>query len=77
MLSAPELITVGHDVSQFDCGKPVLNQWLQTRALIVNAFDDEAADFWRWHGFFPTKDDPHLLFRSMGDIAASLRIAHS
>lgn len=166
MLSAPELITAEHDVSQFDCGKPVLNHWLQTRALsnqqkgftavlvvhdagqvvgyyglaptavtpialprsvrtgqppdpvpclllgqlatdhrwagkgvgtgllrhalarsvaaseliggralIVNAIDADAADFWKRHGFLPTKDDPHLLFRSIADIAESLRKA--
>lgn len=45
------------------------------RALMVNAIDDEAADFWRRQGFLPSRDDPHLLYRSIGDIAASLRIA--
>ena len=42
------------------------------RALIVNAVDDEAADFWRRRGFLPSKDDPMVLARSMLDIAASL-----
>lgn len=32
-LSAPEPITVAHDVSQFSCGKPALDHWLKTRAL--------------------------------------------
>lgn len=168
MVSAPELITAEHAVSQFDCGKPVLNHWLQTRAfsnqqkgftavlvvhdagqvvgyyglaptavtpvalprsvrtgqppdpvpclllgqlatdhrwagkgvgtgllrhalarsvaaseliggraLIVNAIDDDAAAFWMRRGFLPTKDDPHLLFRSIGDIAESLRKART
>jgi GNAT superfamily N-acetyltransferase len=42
------------------------------RALIVNAVDDEAATFWRWRGFVPTKDDPMVLARSILDIASSL-----
>jgi GNAT superfamily N-acetyltransferase len=43
------------------------------RALIVNAVDDEAAAFWGRRGFLPSKDDPHILFRSIADIAASIR----
>lgn len=42
------------------------------RALIVNAVDVEAADFWKRRGFVPTRDDPLMLVRSIGDIAASL-----
>ncbi len=45
------------------------------RALIVNAIDDEAAGFWRRRGFLPSKDDALVLFRSIADIAASLRVA--
>lgn len=45
------------------------------RALVVNAVDAEAADFWRRRGFQPSKDDPLVLFRSMGDIAASVERA--
>lgn len=41
------------------------------RALLVNAIDDEAAAFWARRGFVPSRDDPHILFRSLGDIAAS------
>lgn len=43
------------------------------RALIVNAVDLEAAAFWTRRGFLPSKDDPLILFRSIADIAASLR----
>jgi GNAT superfamily N-acetyltransferase len=43
------------------------------RALIVNAVDVEAQAFWRRRGFIPSKDDPFVLFRSIADIAASLR----
>jgi GNAT superfamily N-acetyltransferase len=42
------------------------------RALIVNAVDIEAADFWTRRGFIPSKDDPQILFRSIADIAASI-----
>lgn len=32
-LSAPAPLTTEHDVSQFDCGEPLLNDWLRHRAL--------------------------------------------
>ena len=43
------------------------------RALLVNAVDADAADFWKRRGFIPSKDDPLLLLRSIADIAASIR----
>ena len=43
------------------------------RALLVNAVDAEAADFWKRRGFIPSKDDPLLMLRSIADIAASIR----
>ncbi|MDR2186626.1 MAG: GNAT family N-acetyltransferase [Azonexus sp.] len=43
------------------------------RALLVNAVDEDAATFWRRWGFRPAKDDPLILFRSIADIAASLK----
>jgi GNAT superfamily N-acetyltransferase len=42
------------------------------RALMVNAIDAEAADFWRRRGFVPSRDDAFVLYRSIADIAASL-----
>jgi GNAT superfamily N-acetyltransferase len=42
------------------------------RALIVNAVDEEAAEFWQRRGFLPSKGDPMVLARSILDIAASL-----
>ena len=42
------------------------------RALIVNAVDIEAADFWKRRGFIASKDDPQILFRSITEIAASI-----
>jgi GNAT superfamily N-acetyltransferase len=32
-LSAPIPLTADHDLSDFDCGVPVLNEWLRQRAL--------------------------------------------
>lgn len=32
-ISAPEAIQETHDLSEFDCGEPALNAWLQGRAL--------------------------------------------
>jgi GNAT superfamily N-acetyltransferase len=32
-ISAPELLNDAHDLSQFSCGKPSLDNWLRTRAL--------------------------------------------
>ncbi len=31
--SAPQPLTAAHDLSGFDCGEPVLNDWLRQRAL--------------------------------------------
>lgn len=47
------------------------------RALIVNAVDEEAAEFWQRRGFLPTRDDPMTLCRPISDIAASLAAAAS
>ncbi len=43
------------------------------RALVVKAIDEDAAGFWRRRGFVPSRDDALVLFRSMADIAASVR----
>jgi GNAT superfamily N-acetyltransferase len=45
------------------------------RALLVNAVDEDAANFWRRRGFLPSTDDPLFLFRSIADIAASIHSA--
>jgi GNAT superfamily N-acetyltransferase len=42
------------------------------RAIMVNAVDGAAAEFWRRRGFVPSKDDPHILFRSIADVVASM-----
>lgn len=41
------------------------------RALVVNAIDSEAADFWRRRGLVGSMDDPLMLFRPIAAIAAS------
>src|SRR5665213_3414255 len=45
------------------------------RAVVVNAIDAEASAFWRRRGFIAGGDDPMVLFRSIADIAESLRLA--
>jgi GNAT superfamily N-acetyltransferase len=45
------------------------------RAVVVNAVDSEAARFWRRRGFLPSRDDPLILFRSIADIARSIKAA--
>ena len=42
------------------------------RALMVNAVDGEAAEFWRRRGLESSRDDPLVLLRSISDIAVSL-----
>lgn len=53
----------------------VASQLIGGRALVVNAVDEEAAAFWNRRGFLTSRDDPMTLFRSIGDIAASLASA--
>lgn len=47
------------------------------RALVVNAVDNEAAQFWQRRGFVPSRDDAFILFRSVAAIAASLEAARA
>jgi GNAT superfamily N-acetyltransferase len=42
------------------------------RALVVNAVDAEAGEFWRKRGFLPSLDDSLIFYQSMSAIAASL-----
>ena len=44
------------------------------RALMVNAIDAQAAEFWQRRGFLASRDDPLILFRSIAAIAASLKL---
>ena len=42
------------------------------RALMVNAVDAEAAQFWQRRGFLPSQKAPLVLFRSISKISHSL-----
>ncbi|RWR26665.1 N-acetyltransferase [Sinirhodobacter populi] len=48
-------------------------QLIGGRALMVNAVDEEAAQFWQRRGFMRSKDDPLVPFRSIVAIVASLK----
>jgi GNAT superfamily N-acetyltransferase len=44
------------------------------RALLVKAVDEDTRGYWLRWGFLPTHDDPFTLYRSIGDIAASIDV---
>lgn len=43
------------------------------RLVVVDAIDEQAASFYRHHGFLPAPDHPLRLYRRMSDIRASLQ----
>ena len=45
------------------------------RLVAVDALDEQAAGFYRRHGFIDTLDRPHRLYRRMKDIRVSLESA--
>jgi GNAT superfamily N-acetyltransferase len=47
------------------------------RLIVVDALDEQAAGFYRRHGFIAPLDDPLRLFRRMKDVRASLDAANS
>ena len=71
-LSLPEPLTATHDVSEFSCGKPALDNWLTTRALsnqekgftavIVVHENNRVVAF---YGIAPTAVVPSVLPRSL------------
>lgn len=71
-LSAPELLSEAHDLSQFSCGKPSLDNWLRTRALsnqrkgftVVMVVHD-AGRVVGYYGLSPTAVVPSSLPRSV------------
>ncbi len=72
VLSAPEPLTSAHDVSEFSCGKPVLDHWLKTRALsnqqkgfTAVLVIHEAARVVGYYGLAPTAVVPAVLPRSI------------
>ncbi|UXT20397.1 GNAT family N-acetyltransferase [Agrobacterium tumefaciens] len=71
-LSAPELLTAAHDVSEFSCGTPTLDHWLKTRALsnqqkgfTVVLVVHEAGRVVGYYGLAPTAVVPAILPRSI------------
>ena len=69
-ISAPEILTAGHDLASFDCGKPTLNAWLRTRALANqrNGFTvvvvvHDALRVVGYYGLSPTAVEPSVLPR--------------
>lgn len=71
-LSVPELLTAAHDVSEFSCGKPVLDHWLKTRALsnqqkgfTAVLVVHEAGRVVGYYGLAPTAVVPAVLPRSI------------
>jgi GNAT superfamily N-acetyltransferase len=72
MILPPEPLTAAHDLADFDCGKPALNDWLRTYALAnqANGFTrvmvvrdgDRVVGF---YGLAPTAVPPALLSRKV------------
>jgi GNAT superfamily N-acetyltransferase len=72
LISPPEPLNAGHDISSFDCGKPALNDWLKsyslsnqakgfTRVLVVCDADRVIA----FCGLAPTAVPPSILSRKL------------
>lgn len=71
-LSASEPLSAVHDVSRFSCGKPALDRWLKTRALVnqEKGFTavlviHEAQQVVGYYGLAPTAVVPNVLPRSI------------
>lgn len=71
-LSSPEPLAAHHDVSVFSCGKPVLDHWLQNRALSNQAKGftavmviHEAGRVVGFYGLAPTAIVPAVMPRSI------------
>lgn len=71
-LSFPEPLTSAHNVSEFSCGKPVLDHWLKTRALsnqqkgfTAVLVVHEAGRVVGYYGLAPTAVVPSVLPRSI------------
>ena len=72
MISRPEPLTIDHNLSAFDCGKPALNEWLRTYAssnqakgftrVMVTCDGNRVIGF---YGLAPTAVPPALLSRSL------------
>jgi hypothetical protein len=45
---------------------------IAARLVVVDAIDDDAAEFYRRWGFISVPENPHRLFRKISDIRRSL-----
>ena len=71
-ISGPEPLTAAHDLSDFSCGKPSLDRWLQVRALsnqekgftVVMVVHDDGRVI-GYYGLAPTSIVPAQLPRSI------------
>lgn len=72
LLSRPQPLTADHDLSSFSCGKPSLDDWLQSRALsnhqkgftaVMVVHDDRRVV--GYYGLAPTSVIPSALPRSI------------
>lgn len=68
----PEPLTAAHDVSAFSCGKPTLDHWLKTRALVNQekgftavVVVHEAGRVVGYYGLAPTGVVPSILPRTI------------
>lgn len=71
-ISSPEPLTAAHDLTQFSCGKPSLDRWLQTRALsnqekgfTAVLVVHEARRVVGYYGLAPTAIVPSVMPRSI------------
>lgn len=69
-LSTPEPLRDGHDISDFDCGAPSLNEWLRRRArsnqrdgFTLVIVIHEGGTVVGFYGLAPTSIEAHLLPR--------------
>lgn len=71
-ISSPEPLTAAHDLTQFSCGKPSLDRWLQTRALsnqekgftaVVVVYEDKRVV--GFYGLAPTAIVPSAMPRAI------------
>lgn len=72
MISPPEPLNAGCDLTMFDCGKPALNDWLRTYALANQAKGftrvmvvREGARVIGFYGLAPTAVPPAILSRKV------------
>ena len=71
LLESPEPLTASHRLDEFECGEPLLDEWLKrralanqssgVRALLVQALHVRARQFYEHYGFQPSPTHPLTL----------------